>query len=288
VHTINQGRTNYARLGLVVVDIFQNIFREIMRSNIAPEVLSIHIKKQHKNNPSVFNKMTHEERVSLKTLTNRTYDKIDFSLLYKLVRSFSILVDPTQGWGKQPKNADVTISDDVERLRIVRNKIVHRIKADINLIEMNENFSNIVNITQRIDTYLRKQSNQGFAREVLDFQTHCMDSEMEQKYYQALKDIEDMEGSKLLVFQVYLINLGRLSCPRLCRKKENSKSEDGHTTRKRKRTSYMFVFVCLMVFNATFNNISVISSWSSFIGGGNRSTRRKPLTCRKLLTNFIT
>ena len=26
----------------------------------------------------------------------------------------------------------------------------------------------------------------------------------------------------------------------------------------------------------------------SFIGGGNRSTRRKPLTCRKSLTNFIT
>ena len=26
----------------------------------------------------------------------------------------------------------------------------------------------------------------------------------------------------------------------------------------------------------------------SFIGGGNQSTRRKPLTCRKSLTNFIT
>jgi len=26
----------------------------------------------------------------------------------------------------------------------------------------------------------------------------------------------------------------------------------------------------------------------SFIGGGNRSTRRKPWTCSKSLTNFIT
>ena len=34
--------------------------------------------------------------------------------------------------------------------------------------------------------------------------------------------------------------------------------------------------VWVMVFNATF------------IGGGNRKTRRKPLTCRKLLTNLIT
>jgi len=37
-----------------------------------------------------------------------------------------------------------------------------------------------------------------------------------------------------------------------------------------------------MVFNATFNNISVI------FGGGNRNTRKKPPTCRKLLTNLIT
>ena len=39
---------------------------------------------------------------------------------------------------------------------------------------------------------------------------------------------------------------------------------------------------------ATFNNISVIS-WGSvyiYIGGGNRSTRRKPPTCRKSLTTL--
>jgi hypothetical protein len=34
----------------------------------------------------------------------------------------------------------------------------------------------------------------------------------------------------------------------------------------------------VMVFNATFNHISVIS-WVSVIGGGNRSIRRKPSTC---------
>ena len=36
-----------------------------------------------------------------------------------------------------------------------------------------------------------------------------------------------------------------------------------------------------MVFSATLNNISA-SVAVSFIGGRNRSTRRKPLTCRKL------
>jgi len=44
-----------------------------------------------------------------------------------------------------------------------------------------------------------------------------------------------------------------------------------------------------MVINATFNNISVTYVVAvSFIGGGSLSTQRKPLTCCKLLTNFIT
>jgi len=39
------------------------------------------------------------------------------------------------------------------------------------------------------------------------------------------------------------------------------------------------------MFNTTFNNISVEVS---FIGGENQSYQRKPPTCHKSLTNFIT
>jgi hypothetical protein len=40
-----------------------------------------------------------------------------------------------------------------------------------------------------------------------------------------------------------------------------------------------------MVFNTTFNNISVIFFVAvSLIDGGNGGIRRKPLTCRKSLT----
>jgi hypothetical protein len=42
----------------------------------------------------------------------------------------------------------------------------------------------------------------------------------------------------------------------------------------------------VMMFNATFNNISAIIVAISFIGGGNRNTRRIPPTCRKSLANF--
>jgi hypothetical protein len=42
------------------------------------------------------------------------------------------------------------------------------------------------------------------------------------------------------------------------------------------------VLVVVLVFNATSTIFSYIVA-VSFIGGGNRSTQRKPLTCRKSL-----
>ena len=52
--------------------------------------------------------------------------------------------------------------------------------------------------------------------------------------------------------------------------------------------SAIFAKVRVIVFSATFNNISANIVEVSFIGGGNRSIWRKPTTCRKSLTNFIT
>ena len=46
--------------------------------------------------------------------------------------------------------------------------------------------------------------------------------------------------------------------------------------------------VRVMVFNNTFNNISVMSWRSVLLVEETKSTRRKPQTCRKSLTNFIT
>jgi len=44
-----------------------------------------------------------------------------------------------------------------------------------------------------------------------------------------------------------------------------------------------------MVFNATFHTINTSYNVAvSFIGEENRSTQRKPPTCRKSLTNLIT
>jgi len=50
---------------------------------------------------------------------------------------------------------------------------------------------------------------------------------------------------------------------------------------------FLQLMASVMVFNTTFNNISVIS-WQSVLFVGETGVWRKPLTCHKSLTNFIT
>ncbi|XP_062618770.1 uncharacterized protein LOC134280377 isoform X2 [Saccostrea cucullata] len=50
---------------------------------------------------------------------------MDISIMYKLLRNFSDIAPPGNGWGKEPKKVDITESDDIERIRLYRNKYSH-------------------------------------------------------------------------------------------------------------------------------------------------------------------
>lgn len=50
------------------------------------------------------------------------YSTFDVTLLYKLIRNLCPPLRPTQGWGYEPHNADTKLGDDIERLRLFRNK----------------------------------------------------------------------------------------------------------------------------------------------------------------------
>lgn len=50
------------------------------------------------------------------------YKTFDVSLLYTLIRNLCYGLEPTRGWGKEPGPNDTQIGDDIERLRLFRNK----------------------------------------------------------------------------------------------------------------------------------------------------------------------
>ncbi|XP_062590375.1 uncharacterized protein LOC134251988 [Saccostrea cucullata] len=50
---------------------------------------------------------------------------MDVTIMYKLLRNISGIAPPGNGWGKEPKILDITESDDIERIRLYRNKYSH-------------------------------------------------------------------------------------------------------------------------------------------------------------------
>ena len=54
----------------------------------------------------------------------------DFTLLYKLIRNLAIPA-PTCGWGPRPLPGHLNETDDVERIRHLRNNLAHNSEFEI-------------------------------------------------------------------------------------------------------------------------------------------------------------
>lgn len=82
------------------------------------------------------------------------YGRFDVTLLYTLIRNLcSSLKPPTQGWGNNPKSADILISDDVERLRLFRNNyFAHANSSKISDTEFGGIWRNLKSVINRIQS----------------------------------------------------------------------------------------------------------------------------------------
>jgi hypothetical protein len=56
----------------------------------------------------------------------------DFTLLYTLIRNLLANIDaPSCGWGNQPSPGHIKKTDDIERIRLIRNFLSHNSKFEI-------------------------------------------------------------------------------------------------------------------------------------------------------------
>jgi hypothetical protein len=56
----------------------------------------------------------------------------DFTLLYKLIRNLlTAILAPTRGWGNQPLPGHLNETDDIERIRHLRNILAHNSEFEI-------------------------------------------------------------------------------------------------------------------------------------------------------------
>ncbi|CAC5407291.1 unnamed protein product [Mytilus coruscus] len=138
----------------------------------------------------------------LKSLNS--YDSFDISLIYKLLRQFSLVPPPTNGSGNAPNKIDTKLSDDIERIRHFRNHLAHRCSLNITKEEFDNYFDQSRDIGKRMDLYFFQNTN--YEYKIIGHKTCRMDTQMQTQYNNTLQELENLKRRRKVRVQIIFQN----------------------------------------------------------------------------------
>lgn len=184
----------YSRISMAIIETFPNILRDVIQSRISANKL------YQRCVPVLKHFVPEQQKNIIKLHHTNTYDSLDITLIYKLLRQFLLIPPPTKGWGSIPNKVDIILGDDMERIRVYRNELAHRCDTNIDRNLFDEYFDNFRDIGQRMDLYFNKKRD--YERRIIWHKTCMMDSEMQAKYENALKEIENIKSKDVFNLKV--------------------------------------------------------------------------------------
>lgn len=182
--------TNYARIGHASQQLLPTILQELLLIKEPPSLLQGHVI----NNTFLNSTLRPEEWLLINNVTTKGYADFDIPLSYKIIRNLNIVQSPTSGWHNQsgPISTEITVGDDIERIRRIRNGIIHRGNANVTDGELNDYFYKLKEIAARLEMYLGKQNGE-FVSKLDHLKSCCMDSEIANMYIRKLEELKDRE-----------------------------------------------------------------------------------------------
>ncbi|XP_056003727.1 uncharacterized protein LOC125662515 [Ostrea edulis] len=200
-------RTRFTRLTLVILEELTPLLQDILQNEISPNQLLNEVSRQK----SLFQKLRAEQTVLIQNAQTDGYKDFDITLLYTLLRNLKCLkiTAPTQGWGtsQRPGNGETTPGDDIERIRLIRNKIYGHVAVPaLSETEFQEHWSNISDICKRMQTLLGKN----YVQSLQMAEVRAIDLEMENTYLEKIKSLCTAEKSMKELLQEVI--KGRAPC----------------------------------------------------------------------------
>ncbi|XP_062568316.1 uncharacterized protein LOC134230492, partial [Saccostrea cucullata] len=189
--------TNLARVARLILGPCTDLLRDILKRNIAPSNLSKTVKtwvddiKKKKQNSSL-NKQQIALIFPLPTKHyGGDYSDFDISLLYILLRNVCKIPPHNNGRGEEPDPTDNSVSANIERIRLTRNKYYGH-AADFSLSDLNfiKEWQNIYNIAVELGQHIGTLS--VYKDAVNNIRTCSIDPEIEAKYIDKLLLIDEL------------------------------------------------------------------------------------------------
>lgn len=155
--TLSELQENFTCLAIVCVDLIKLPLLDILNNHVKPSDLYTEL-----NSSTLIsgNKLrSHQKKLCYITPPGiPDYSKFDVSLLYTLIRNLCPSLKPTGRWGEEPADVHTQLGDDVERLRLFRNRVF----AHANFAQTSDSdFQNYWPYIQNVITRIQKNKNAG-------------------------------------------------------------------------------------------------------------------------------
>lgn len=199
--TLTEGHTNLARVAQMVLGPCTYVLRDVLRKEIPPSDLETKVRAYIAQTKTQNKKpLINPDQETL--VYGQDYSKFDVTLLYFLLRNMCSIEPHSEQWGKDPLPGDKTVSANIERIRLIRNKDYGHSSRSISDKDFEKIYQDIKIIVQELEKYLGSSTK--YQDEVKQLKTCPMDPAKSEEYIKELlslrekiKDIsEDVEKMK--------------------------------------------------------------------------------------------
>ncbi|XP_062576592.1 uncharacterized protein LOC134238480 [Saccostrea cucullata] len=189
--------TNLARVARLILGPCTDLLRDILRVKISPSNLSktvkIWIDDLKKN--KIKNPLNKQQIVLIFPIPTKQYggdySDFDISFLYILLRNVCKITPHNNGWGEEPDPTDNSVSANIERIRLTRNRYYgHAADFSLSDADFKQEWRNIYNITVELEHHFGTST--VYHDAVNDIRTCSMDPEIEARYIDKLLLIDEL------------------------------------------------------------------------------------------------
>ncbi|XP_062569028.1 uncharacterized protein LOC134231122 [Saccostrea cucullata] len=209
------GRSRFAKLGMAINEEMTQACRDVLEMEVPPGLVYNKVKLS-----SIYKNIRPEQERRLIGAKTDGYKEFDITLLYTLIRNICTKIPrPTKGWGgsTMPSVGEITIGDDVERIRMIRNTMFgHISSASTSQTDFDDTWSIITDICQRLQAYTNKDYLSGLS----NIQSQALEEEFETTIIEKLR--EDYKNNQSLLEKISSVEKDLQELKRKFEDKENT------------------------------------------------------------------
>ena len=164
--------SSWLRLVRILVQDATNVLKQFLLFSIHPETLENTLTKnssrlsQLKSRGAIY--VAQWKKLFPASGDPPNADKFDITLLNLLIREFSNLPTPANGWNKLPDETDDSIQANIATIKFLRNEVLHSSSTDISESEFEEKWNLISSSLEGILVYIHKEKTLSLKNDPID------------------------------------------------------------------------------------------------------------------------